>query len=160
VQRNVQFWFTPSRGADQFAPTRFPIFIAEYAPDNAWYGFPDVGEGLKVAFHHHGDLVHPDRVDRTIGEHEVNRMREVLRAYLPDADGPPTSTAACLYTNTPDEHFVIGRHPAHPSVILASPCSGHGFKFASVIGEILADLASEREPAFDLSLFAPGRFAP
>ena len=80
-------------------------------------------------------------------------MRGLLRRFLPQADGPLRSATVCLYTNTPDEHFWIDRHPAHPQVIIASPCSGHGFKFSSVIGEILADLATDGKSQFDLSLF-------
>ena len=158
VQRNVQHWFSPRRGAAQFASGAFPIFINEYAPGKAWYGFPDVGDGLKVALHHHGPAVHPDQVDRVVAPDEVETIRAIMRRYLPDADGSATGSAVCLYTNTPDEHFVLGRHPDHPAVIVASPCSGHGFKFASAIGELLADLATDRTPDFDIALFAPGRF--
>ena len=72
---------------------------------------------------------------------------------LPAADGTLRATTVCLYTNTPDEHFWIDRHPLHPQVLIASACSGHGFKFSPVIGEILADLAQCKQPRFDLSLF-------
>jgi sarcosine oxidase len=159
VQRQVQYWFRPTRAPAQFTPDHFPIFISEYAPDMTWYGFPDVGDGLKLALHHFGAYGHPDTIDRTVGTNESDAIREVMRRYIPDADGPPTQSAACMYTITPDEHFVIGGHPSHPAVIVASPCSGHGFKFASAIGEVLADLAMERQPAFDLALFSPTRFA-
>ena len=77
---------------------------------------------------------------------------------MPDADGVPFASAVCLYTNAPDEHFVIGRHPRHERVIVASPCSGHGFKFASVLGEVLANLATDQEAGFDVSPFALDRF--
>jgi len=158
VQRNVQFWFSPARAPEQFTPEAFPIFIGEYAPGKVWYGFPDTGDGLKIALHHHGELVNPDTVRREVGDDEVTPVRAIMTRNMPDANGPLRASAVCLYTNAPDEHFLIGRHPAHPTVIVASPCSGHGFKFASAIGEILADLATEREPAFDLSLFALDRF--
>ncbi len=164
VQRQVQFWFQPplpiDGSASPFAPERMPIFIAEYAPGRAWYGFPDVGEGLKVAMHHFGAYVHPDSIDRAVAPEEADAMREILRRFMPAADSPATSAAACMYTVTPDEHFVIDRHPSHPAVILASPCSGHGFKFASAIGELLADLAMDRAPTFDWSLFSLSRFNP
>jgi sarcosine oxidase len=65
---------------------------------------------------------------------------------------------ACLFTNTPDEHFILDTLPGFPEVIVASPCSGHGYKFASVVGEILADLAMNKRPRFDISLFRIGRF--
>ena len=86
-------------------------------------------------------------------------LRDGLARYFPDANGPLLSWKTCIFTNTPDEHFIIDRYPGLPQVILASPCSGHGFKFASVIGEILADLAMDRDPAFDLSMFRLDRFA-
>lgn len=158
VQRNVQMWFTPTQPR-MFTPEAFPIFISEYAPGAAWYGFPDTGHGLKVARHHHGDETHPDTITRAVTTDEVEGVRALIRRYLPAGDGMLRETAACMYTNTPDEHFIIGHHPASPATIIASPCSGHGFKFASVIGEILADLATDRTPQFDLTLFAPGRFA-
>jgi sarcosine oxidase len=159
VQRNVQFWFEPARSARQFTPDAFPIFISEYAPGLAWYGFPDLGDGLKVAFHHHGPPTHPDSLARDVSPDDVERMRRVMREFMPEADGALRGSAACMYTNTPDEHFIIGRHPASHRVVLASPCSGHGFKFASAIGELLADLATDARPNFDLSLFSPERFA-
>ncbi len=85
-------------------------------------------------------------------------MRELLRRFLPDAEGRLKSTAVCVYTNTPDEHFILDRHPAHRQVVIASPCSGHGFKFSSAIGEIAAALLNDQPVPFDLSLFAMKRF--
>jgi sarcosine oxidase len=84
-------------------------------------------------------------------------MRALLRRFLPGADGPLRSTAVCVYTNTPDEHFLLDAHPKHPAVFIASPCSGHGFKFASVIGEIAAARLEDRPVPFDLSLFRGAR---
>jgi sarcosine oxidase len=77
---------------------------------------------------------------------------------FPDADGPTLRLVACLFTNTPDEHFVIDTLPGAPEVVVASPCSGHGFKFASVVGEALADLATKGTSKLDLSLFNISRF--
>ena len=108
---------------------------------------------MKIAWHHDGSNVSPDFVSRDVTPDEVESMRGLLRRYLPHADGRFRSAAVCLYTNTPDEHFWIDRHPAHSQVIIASPCSGHGFKFASAIGEILSDLAITRKSQFDLGLF-------
>jgi len=158
VQRNVQYWFTPKQHAEHFAPDAMPVFLAEHTSGGAWYGFPNTGDGVKVAIHHHGAAVHPDTVDREVTAEESGTMRAILDRYMPDAHGALRDSAVCLYTNAPDEHFVIGRHPSHASVIVASPCSGHGFKFASAIGEVLSDLATDREPAFDLALFSLDRF--
>jgi sarcosine oxidase len=158
VERVVQHWFRPARATDLFAPGRFPIFICEYAPGLAWYGFPDAGDGVKAALHHHGELgVDPDALRRDVGPDEVAYVRALLRTFMPAADGPLAESAVCMYTNTPDEHFVIDAHPGHPEVVIASPCSGHGFKFSSAIGELVAELATEGRTAFDLTPFRVGR---
>ena len=87
-------------------------------------------------------------------------MKALLARYLPQAAGRILDRATCVYTNTPDHDFLLDRHPEHANVIIASPCSGHGFKFASAIGEILADLATTGETGFDLSPFAIARLLP
>jgi sarcosine oxidase len=157
VERHVMYWFAPAdRGP--FTAERMPVFIWEWEPGRLFYGIPDHGEGLKVAQHHGGETVTVDSVRRRVLPEEVAAMRQLLRRFLPEADGPPTDAVTCLYTNTPDHHFVLGPHPAEPRVILASACSGHGFKFASVLGEVLADLATTGRSDFDLSPFRPGRF--
>jgi sarcosine oxidase len=158
-QRNVLHWFAPASHAERFTRDTLPVFIADDGVHGHWYGFPDVGDGVKLARHHHGPDTTADTVDRVVAAGEIGAMREILERYMPDANGAHRASEVCLYTNAPDEHFVLGRHPTQPAVIIASPCSGHGFKFASVIGELLADLATERDPHFDLSLFAVDRFA-
>ncbi len=159
VQRNVLYWFTPAAHAEYFTPERFPIFIQDLAPGLTSYGFPDTGDGVKLALHHFGEHVDPDTLRKVVGEDEVAFMRKVLQQYMPDANGPLREAQACMYTNVPDDHFVIDVHPAHPAVIVASPCSGHGFKFSSALGEVLADMATDRPVAFDTSLFALSRFS-
>ena len=114
---------------------------------------------MKVALHHHGEPADPDALRRTVAPEEIAYVRALLRTFMPAADGALADTAVCMYTNTPDEHFVIDRHPAHAQVVIASPCSGHGFKFASAIGEQVADLVLDAPSAFDLSPFRVGRFA-
>jgi len=169
VSRQVLFWFAPRIEAtpEAFAPTRFPVFLSEVTPGRIWYGFPDVGDGVKVAWHHAGPdgpstalAMGPEgapRVDRTVAAHEVASMRAHLATHLPWADGFLRQTAVCTYTTTPDEHFLIDRAPDTDRVWLASPCSGHGFKFASAIGEALADLVTDVTPTCDLSPFRLGR---
>jgi len=152
VERQIQFWFEPKNPA-RFQPDRCPIHIWEHEPGKYFYGFPDLGEGVKVAGHHEGKTVDPESIDRVVAPDEVEGMRAIVRRFLPDADGPLRSAIVCMYTNTPDGHFVIDRHPAHPQVLIASACSGHGFKFSSVIGEVLAELLVEGETQFDLDLF-------
>ena len=80
-------------------------------------------------------------------------MRTMMRPFLPDLDGSLRDATVCMYTNTPDCHFLVDRHPAHPQVLIVSPCSGHGFKFSSAIGEVICDLVQEGRSRFDLSLF-------
>jgi len=158
AQRNVLYWFAPARSAATFAGPQFPIFIQELEPGLAWYGFPDTGDGVKVALHHFGEHTAPDELRRTVGADEVAHMRTLLHQYMPDAAGELRDASACMYTNVPDNHFVIDVHPDAPAVIVASPCSGHGFKFSSALGEVLADLATDTSVGFDLSLFALSRF--
>ena len=159
VERQVQFWFEPAARAEYFDVNRCPIYLWEYRPDCFFYGFPDLGEGVKVGRHHEGEITDPEKVRREVAPEEVEAMRALLRRFMPDADGPLRATSVCLYTNTPDSHFLIDVHPDHPQVVMASPCSGHGFKFSSVIGEILADLLTEGQTSFDLSCFRLSRFS-
>ncbi len=159
VQRNVLYWFTPAAHPEYFTPERFPIFIHDLAPGLTSYGFPDTGDGVKLALHHFGENADPDALRKMVSEGEVAFMRTVLQQYMPDANGPLREAQACMYTNVPDDHFVIDVHPAHPAVIVASPCSGHGFKFSSALGEVLADMATNRPVAFDTSLFSLARFS-
>jgi len=156
IERAVQFWFAPADPAP-FRPDRLPVFIVEWERNRFFYGLPDQGRGVKLAEHHAGETTTADAVRRVIDPHERSAIQALALSWLP-AVGRVGEASVCLYTNTPDGHFVIDRVPAHPGVIVASPCSGHGFKFAPAIGEILADLASDRIPPFDLSPFRLSRF--
>jgi sarcosine oxidase len=159
VERTVQHWFTAASDASQFQGDRFPVYLFEYAqPNQLFYGFPDTGAGVKVARHHQGRTTTAEGLEREVAETEVKGMRLLLSRYLPDANGPHLRSVACMYTNTPDRDFIIGAHPSCARVLVASACSGHGFKFASAIGEALADLALGQAPRCDLSPFAIDRF--
>jgi len=158
VERQVMFWFTPRGEPQLFEPGNCPIFIWEYEPRRYFYGFPDLGDGMKIAIHHEGQKTTPDEIVREVSLLETEAVRALLRRFLPEADGRLNSSAVCMYTNTPDEHFLIDFHPQHPQVLIASPCSGHGFKFSPVIGEIAAALLTKRSMPFDLSLFSLRRF--
>lgn len=153
VERQVQHWFAPARDAAAFGPDRCPVHLWQFDGARFFYGIPDLGAGVKLAFHHDGEASAADAVRRDVDPGEVEAVRGALRRFVPAADGPCLASTVCLYTNTPDEHFWIDRHPAHENVVLASACSGHGFKFAPVIGEIVADLVQHERPAFDLALF-------
>jgi sarcosine oxidase len=160
VERNVQYWFVPE-AQEAVTPERLPVFALE-RPElpHMLYGFADFGDGVKCAFHHSGQMLRdPDALERNVTPAEADAARGALRGWLPAAAGPLRAAAACMYTLTPDEHFVIGTHPAHERVIVAGGFSGHGFKFASVVGEIVADLAASGATRHDIAQFAPGRFA-
>ena len=126
-----------------------------------YYGIPHDPElGLKVSIHHWGTFVEPDTVERAVGPEDVERVRAFLRRRMPAADGELVNAKVCLYTNTPDETFVIDVHPAASGVAFASACSGHGFKFAPVIGEILADLVTTGATPWPIERFRADRFDP
>jgi sarcosine oxidase len=158
IERQVLFWFDPISHPEYFDPQRCPIYIAEHEPNRFIYGFPNLGEGVKVARHHEGENTDPDRVRREVGPEDIEALRAILRRFMPVIDTMPRAAAVCLYTNTPDSHFLIDFHPYYPQVLLASICSGHGFKFSSACGEILADLLTTGRTTFDLSLFRLARF--
>ena len=160
VERQTFHWFVPAAGRARFGPEQCPIALWEYDAGRLLATFPDFGDGVKVGVHHEGEITTPQRCRRTIGEDEDAQVRALLGRCLPDAAGSLADSAVCLYTNTPDHHFVIDRHPASERVIVVSPCSGHGFKFASVIGEVSACLALGEDPALDLEPFRLARLGP
>jgi sarcosine oxidase len=161
VERQVQHWFAPAGGAGPFVDN--PVYIAEQAAGNQIYGFPAIDGpdgGAKVAFFRRGRDTDPDRLDRDVTATEIEEMQTRLRDTLPAlGNGTPVRQVACMYTTTPDEHFVIARHPAHERVTVACGDSGHGFKFVPVVGEILADLAVDGTTRHPIALFDPRRFA-
>src|ERR1044071_226399 len=107
VERQVLLWFEPRAQAKQFQPENCPIHIWEYAPNRFFYGFPDLGGGVKVAIHHEGETIGPRDIRREISEGEIQAMRSILRRFMPAADGSFKSATVCMYTNTPDQHFVL-----------------------------------------------------
>ncbi len=158
VEREVSHWFEPARDEHLFAGDRMPVSLWEFGPNKFFYTIPDVGDGVKVGFHHSGEFTSADADRRPVGPDELARITDMLRRFLPFAKGHLRQSATCLYTNTPDGSFIVDRHPAHRGVIVLSACSGHGFKFAPVLAECVADLVAGQKPAFDLSPFALGRF--
>jgi sarcosine oxidase len=158
IERAVQYWFQPAAD-DRFAPSRFPIFLLETPDDRLLYGLPDQGNGLKLAEHHGGQVSSRDDVDRRVGPDEAHRFRAFVETYLPTLPEGPVESSVCTYTNTPDGHFILDRHPVHDNIFLVSACSGHGFKFAPAIGELVADAMTGHEPRVDASFFRIGRFA-
>jgi len=142
-ERQTVWWLHPRERSELFDPARFPIYIWEVSADRSFYGFPHLEwPGVKVGRHHSGEYGDPDTISREVVAADELAVRAFVRRHIPALDGDVASAVVCLYTNTPDEHFLVDRHPEHPSVIYASACSGHGFKFASVIGEVVADLVT------------------
>ena len=154
----VLCWYEPKR-QELFALGALPVFAIEGENDIV-YGFPDfAGTGFKCASHYgSGMLAHADLARQDAGPADEARTRRFLERYLPAGAGPLKAMKTCIYTMTPDEDFVIDLSPADPRIVVASPCSGHGYKFASVIGEILADLSTEGRRATISAGFRIDRF--
>ena len=162
ITRQVLFWFTPKGNLDDYRPGRLPVYLIEDDYDRPLvYGFPLTGadsDGVKAALHGSEQVCTPAEVNRAISAEDIAEVRARLAATVPALD-VIVRAETCLYTMTPDAHFVIDQHPRHPAVTLAAGFSGHGFKFASVMGEVLSDLATTGSSRFDLSLFSAKRFA-
>jgi sarcosine oxidase len=159
AERQVLAWLDPLR-PELFSPDRFPVFnlIVE---EGRYYGFPVFGiPGFKFGRYHHLEEVGgPDVLDREPSQRDERVLREFAERYFPDGAGRTSSLKTCLFENTPDEHFLLGLHPEHENVIVAGGGSGHGFKFASVIGEVVGQLARGESPQLDISLLSPQRFS-
>ena len=166
VERQLMHWFAPTGPIEPWQVGRHPVWIWEATPEVQSYGFPSYGaaeDGVKVTFYRDGHRdggADPDALDREIHDDEVARLADHLSTRLPTLPGRHLRGVACMYTTTPDQHFVIARHPGHATVTVAAGFSGHGFKFAPVVGEILADLALDGSTRHPISLFTPSRFHP
>ncbi len=159
-ERQVLAWFQPIE-PDLFEPENFPVFVFNDATDGGvYYGFPVYGgPGFKIGrMHHLYESVNPDDVDRNVHTRDEELLRTFVSQYMPKASGPTLSLQTCMFTNTPDEHFIIERYPDNTDIVIACGFSGHGFKFASVVGEILADLATTGKTSHDIGLFKSDRF--
>ena len=158
VQRNVQVWFTPRDPG--YAAGRFPSFLVDRAELPApLYGFPDFGGGVKAAFHGHGDAIKPDQLGRSIDHaRDIAPVAAALEAWMPGAAHQFRTAMPCMYTLTTDHDFVIDRHPEHPNLIVCGGFSGHGFKFAPVIGEIASDLALDGGTRHEIGYLSVKRF--
>ncbi len=159
VERQVLYWFANTDILLQpyLQPNALPIYIWEYEPNKLFYGFPDLGNGIKVAPHHAGRTINPDLLSQEVSDEEVKNMSGIVTEFV-NIKPKFSHSSVCMYTNTPDEHFIIDFHPQYHNIIIGSPCSGHGFKFSSLTGKILADMALEKEVPFDLKPFAITRF--
>ncbi|MFL6590544.1 MAG: FAD-dependent oxidoreductase, partial [Chthoniobacterales bacterium] len=158
VQRNVQAWFTPAGSG--YEAGSFPAFLLDRAGLVApLYGFPDFGDGVKAAFHGAGQISDASTLNREINfDSDVAPVVEAMKNWMPGATGTFRSATPCMYTNTPDGHFIVDHHPNHSNVVLCGGFCGHGFKFASVIGEIGADLAVDGGSGQDIGFLSLARF--
>ena len=139
VERQVLTWLAVE-DASVFAPERFPIFIHEVAHGRFRYGFPTTdGRSIKLGVHHEGSDANPDSIDRQVHEGDLQPVRDFARDHLRGVTAEVVDSSVCMYTNTPDERFLAASPGALPGVTVLSACSGHGFKFAPVIGELMAD---------------------
>ena len=162
VTRQVMTWIQPRGGVEDFLPGRFPVFLCDGLEGGVpGYGFPAVdgaAGGVKAAIHGSNIDCTPDTIDRVIHEVDGAEVIRQMRPRFPALDGAILKAQTCMYTMTPDEHFIVGHHPEHASVSIACGFSGHGFKFAPVIGEILADLTTTGSTSHRISIFSPLRF--
>ncbi|MDD9949398.1 MAG: N-methyl-L-tryptophan oxidase [candidate division Zixibacteria bacterium] len=156
-ERQVLGWFQPRR-RDLFLPDRFPVFNLHVA-EGRYYGLPVHGvPGFKIGrYHHLEERADMDAIDRSTHPRDEAVLREFAERYFPDGSGPTMSLQVCAFTNTADGHFILDAHPEYPNVYVASPCSGHGFKFCSVIGEVMADLATTGKTSHDIALHGLAR---
>jgi sarcosine oxidase len=161
IERQVAFWLDPDETQVSYDREHFPIFAYEFKRDTICYGFPRLAQGVKASIMHDGKIAAtPYKVRRTVADDESDPVRAALQPILPSlSKARLLDSGVCLFTNTPDHDFVIDFHPQYHQVVVSSPCSGHGFKFASVIGEIQSELLTTGQTRFDLSPFQIGRFA-
>jgi sarcosine oxidase len=157
-ERQVLAWLQPSR-PEYFRLGAFPVFNLE-VEEGRYYGFPSfLVPGFKFGkYHHRGEQVDPDTVNREPEPEDEELLRAFARRYFPDGAGPTLMLKACLFTNSPDRHFILDRHPTHQEVVVAAGFSGHGYKFCSVVGEVMADLAQEGRTRHDIGFFRLSRF--
>lgn len=159
IERQVVAWFRPAARPGAFGPDRCPVHIWQ-TDGRMFYGLPSLDEeGVKLAEHATGHPTTADSIRREVAASEIQQLRDdFIARYIPAANGELRSSSVCMYTMTPDAHFVIDRHPRSAAVAIACGFSGHGFKFAPVVGEILADLTLEGRTRHDIARFSAARF--
>ena len=157
-ERLVVAWMKPLQ-PELFSIGRFPVFNLRL-PEGHYYGFPEHdGPGFKLGrYHHRHEVVDPDTMQRGVDADDEQLIRAFAERYFPAGAGETLAAQTCLFTNTPDEHFILDFLEGSSRVIVGSPCSGHGFKFATVVGEVLADLAERGETRHDIGLHRMGRW--
>ena len=159
IERQAMVWLSLQSGVDWFTPERFPVWIRGSMPGGDAYGFPSLdGRTIKLGVHHGGEPANPDNVRREATDADLDPVRLFVTRYLRGVTRHVARSVICLYTNSPDEDFIVDLHPESSRVVVLSPCSGHGFKFAPVMGDIAADLVLEGRTSRDISRFSMARF--
>jgi len=163
VTRQVQAWFEPKIDPEAFSPDNFPCWFIETDAPHGHYGFPILPgqKGVKIAEHRPGDIVPLEDISRAIAKPldvELKALQNTLAQYIPDAAGQLLKSCTCLYTNSPDQHFIVDKIPDNDRVTIAAGFSGHGYKFSSVIGEVLANLATNGSTHHPIGFLGLERF--
>ena len=158
-ERQVIGWFQPL-SLQRFLPPNFPVFNIR-VDEGRFYGFPIFeNPGFKLGrWHHLEEKIDPNQLGTRTTLEDEKLLRNFVEKYFPEGAGPIMAMAPCLFTNTSDEHFILDFHPEYPQVVIGSPCSGHGFKFCSVVGEIMADLVQKGKTSHDISMHRLKRFS-
>jgi sarcosine oxidase len=158
IERQMSHWFEPRAASDnRYHASRCPVGLWETKENDVFATLPDEGHGVKCGMHHAGATTSPESVDRKVSDAENNAAGRLLEHVMPGAAARLLDSRVCLYTNTPDRHFIIDWLKGE-RVLVLSPCSGHGFKFASSIGEIVAQLVLDGRSWLDLAPFSLSRF--
>ena len=156
IERQMSHWFAPVAGGETYRASNIPVALFEL-PGDMFLTMGDEGHGVKCGKHHSGMPTSPEAVNREVSDAENAAAREILNQVMPGAGGQLLDARVCLYTNTPDRHLIIDWMERGRALVL-SPCSGHGFKFASGIGEIAAQLVMDGKTPMDLAPFSLSRF--
>ncbi len=159
IERQTMHWFARANDSAQLGPDHLPITMVQHDGERLFYLMPDLGDGVKAAIHYEGARVTAETVDRVITAADTAPVRELMHTFVPHAAGAIRESAVCLYTRTPDLDFIIDAVHGVPNAVVISACSGHGFKFASAIGEVAAQLSLGEQPDIDVSHFGASRFA-
>lgn len=160
IERQVHGWFSIARDAEWFRPDHFPAFMRESPDSKFMYGIPSLdGKTLKLGRHHEGEITTPETIRRRVDERDLDPLRLLAATHLRGVSGHVERTLTCMYSNTPDDDFVIDFSPDEPRVVVISACSGHGFKFGPIIGDIAADMVLDGGTRRDIAHFSAGRFA-
>ena len=155
IERQVLFWFSPRKNPDKFKSINMPNSGWDLDNGLSFYTMPNLeNRGFKVAMHHNGEFVDPDTLIRESNDSDLKMVRDFLEEYIPDGNGELIDSKVCMYTDTPDQDFLIDFHPDDENIIICSPCSGHGFKFTPAIGEICSSLIINNSTNFDLDKFS------